>query len=111
MTGTNQSAVNVTVNEIVVITCGVESYPPAQVVWKENDVIVADSGEVAELRVTPNSGVRGAIITYTCVAENVVGGKTRSVNNSITVYVQGENGYLVILIATLSCIQFGIMLV
>ena len=90
VTGTNQSAVNVAVNEELVITCNVKSYPTALVHWEENDIIVVGSSEVIELTVTTNSSVHGAIITYTCVAENVVGGNNRSVNNSITVYIQGE---------------------
>ena len=90
-TGTNQSAVNVTVNdEELDLSCTVESHPTAFIHWEENDVIVAGSSEVVELTVTANSSVRGAIITYTCVAENVVGGNSRSVSNNITVYVQGE---------------------
>ena len=90
-TGTNQSAVNVTVNdEELELSCNVESHPTALVHWEENGVIVAGSSEVIELKITPNSSVRGAIITYTCVAKNVVGGNSHSVSNNITVYVQGE---------------------
>ena len=89
-TGTNQSAVNVTVNDELNLSCTVESHPTALVHWEENGVIVAGSSEVIELKITPNSSVRGAIITYTCVAKNVVGGNSHSVSNNITVYVQGE---------------------
>ena len=84
MTGTNQSAVNVKLNEELIITCNVESCPMALVHWEENGVIVAGSSEAIKQIVTANSSVRGAIITYTCVAENVVRG------NNITVYVQSE---------------------
>jgi len=89
MTGTNQSAVNVTVNKELVISCGVESHPTGQLHWEDNTTVFDTTNNV-ELEVTANTSVRGAIITYTCVVENIVGGKTRSVNNSITVYVQGK---------------------
>jgi len=89
MTGTNQSAVNVTVNQELAITCRVESHPTGQLRWKDGTTVI-DTTKNVELEVTANTSVRGAIITYTCVAENIVGGKTRSVNNSITVYVQGK---------------------
>ena len=90
VTGTNQSAVNVTVGEELDITCKVESYPYAQVHWEADGVTVVDSSEVVQLKVTANSTIRGAIITYTCVAENVVGENNHSVSNNITVYVQGK---------------------
>ena len=87
----NQSAVNVTWNKELDIFCEVESHPSAQVHWEENGVPVdGSSGEVTRLKVTANSAIRGANITYTCVAENVVGGNNHSVSNNITVYVQGK---------------------
>ena len=87
---TNQSAVNVTVNEALQLICDVESRPTALVHWEE-DGVPNDRGRPVKLQVvTVNTTVRGAVINYTCVAQNVVGGKNRSASNTIIVYVQGE---------------------
>ena len=89
--GQIDQAVNVTVNKELKLICEVESHPDAQVHWEKNGVPVdGKSGEVTQLTVTADSSVRGAIINYTCVAENVVGGNNHSVSNNITVYVQGK---------------------
>ena len=87
---TNQSAVNVTVNEVLQLTCDVESRPTALVHWEEDGIPTDRGREVRQQVVTVNTTVRGAVINYTCVAQNVVEGKNRSVSNSIIVYVQGE---------------------
>ena len=84
------SAINVTVDELLELTCKVDSFPPALVHWEENGVIVTGISQVAELSVAVNSTVLGGIIEYTCLAENVVGGKNRSVRNSVIVSITGE---------------------
>jgi len=81
----NQSEVNVTLNDKFNLTCKVESYPLAMVHWVENGEQVSD---VASVMV--NTSVRGAKITYTCVAVNEVNGTNRSANNSINVIIQGK---------------------
>ena len=87
---TVQSAVNVTVNEALQLTCDVKSRPIALVHWEEDGVPTDRGREVKQQVVTVNTTIRGAVINYTCVAQNVVGGKNRSVSNTIIVYVQGE---------------------
>ena len=87
---TVQSAVNVTVNEALQLTCDVKSRPIALVHWEEDGVPTDRGREVKQQEVTVNTTIHGAVINYTCVAQNVVGGKNRSVSNTIIVYVQGE---------------------
>ena len=87
---TFQSVVNVTVYEALQLACDVECYPTALVHWEEDGVPTDISREVKQKVVTVNTTIRGAVINYTCVAQNVVGGKNRSVSNTIIVYVQGE---------------------
>ena len=81
----NQSEVNVTLNDKLNMTCKVESYPLAMIHWVANGEQVSD---VALVMV--NTSVRGANITYTCVAVNEVNGTNRSANNSIDVIIQGK---------------------
>ena len=85
-----QSAVNETVNELLQLACDVESLPTALVHWEEDGVPIDRGREVKQQEVTVNTTIRGAVINYTCVAQNVVGGKNHSVSNTIIVYVQGE---------------------
>ena len=88
----NQSEVNVTFNTMFKMNCSVESYPPAMVHWE------VDGVEVTEIRkdtrvfeeVTVDTSRRGAIITYTCVAVNVINGVSQLANNSIDVIIQGD---------------------
>ena len=87
---TIQSAVNVTVNEVLLLTCDVESRPTALVHWEEDGVPTDRGREVKQQVISVNTTVRGAVINYTCVAQNVVGGKNRFVSSTIIVYVQGE---------------------
>ena len=87
---TIQSAVNETVNEALQLACDVESRPTALVHWEEDGVPTDRGRPVKQQVVTVNTTVRGAVINYTCVAQNVVGGKNRFVSSTIIVYVQGE---------------------
>ena len=87
---TNQSVVNETVNEAVQLVCDVESRPTALVHWEEDGVPTDRGREVKQQVITVNTTIRGAVINYTCVAQNVVGGQNHSVSNTIIVYVQGE---------------------
>ena len=101
--GINQSKVNVTFNKMSNMTCNVESYPPAMVYWEVNGELVSNNKSVLV-----NTSVRGAIITYTCVAENVVDGTDRSSNNSITIIIQGKmlcDGYGISVSANSLCLQ------
>lgn len=86
--GVNQSAMNVTANKELKLTCEAESYPPALIRWEE----IGASGREGtdELTIAVNTTVCGAIINYTCVAENVVSGVSQFVTRSITIYVQGK---------------------
>ena len=78
------------------MSCSVESYPPAMVHWEVDGVQVSNNPEIrADINrvheeVTVNTSSRGAIITYTCVAVNVINGVNHSANNSIDVIVQGK---------------------
>ena len=84
MDGINQSEVNVTFNTEYQLNCSVESYPAAMVYWEAN-------GEQVNSNVTlVNTSVRGATITYTCVAVNVINEGNHSANNSINVIIQGK---------------------
>ena len=84
MDGINQSEVNVTFNTKYQLNCSVESYPSAIVYWEGN-------GEQVNSNVTlVNTSVRGATITYTCVAVNVINGVNHSASNSIDVTIQGK---------------------
>ena len=91
----NQSEVNVTFNMMFNITCNVESYPSAMVHWEanviqviDNNVVLVDTSVYEALRV--DTHVREAIITYTCVAVNVINGVNYFANNSIDVIIQGK---------------------
>ena len=93
MNGINQSEVNVTFNTMFNMSCNVESYPLAMVHWEvdgeqvsNNTIVLVDTSD------------RGAIITYTCVAVNVINEVNRSANNSINVVIQGKilcDGYII----------------
>ena len=76
------------------MNCSVESYPPAMVHWEvgggqvsNNSVMIGDTRVRAA--VTVNTSSRGVIITYTCVAVNVINGVNQLANNSINVFIQG----------------------
>ena len=56
------TTINVTVNEVLELTCKVEAYPTALVHWEENSLPVTDGNQMAELSVIVNSTVLGAII-------------------------------------------------
>ena len=89
----NQSEVNVTFNTMFNMTCRVESYPLAMVHWEVDDEQVSNNTVVLV-----NTSKRGAIITYTCVAVNVINGDSQSANNSINVIIQGKmlcDGYII----------------
>ena len=88
----NQSEVNVTFNTMFNMTCRVESYPLAMVHWEGNNELVNNNV------ILVNTSVRGAIITYTCVAVNVINGDSQSASNSINVIIQGKMlcvGYII----------------
>ena len=89
----NQSEVNATFNEVFTINCSVESYPPAVIHWEEdgqevNSTVVTTDTIVCQL-VTVDTSIPGVIITYTCVAVNVINGADYFANNSIDVIIQG----------------------
>ena len=91
----NQSEVNATFNMMFNITCSVESYPSAMVHWEanvvqviDNNVVLVDTSVYEALRV--DTHVQEAIITYTCVAVNVINGVNHFANNSIDVIIQGK---------------------
>ena len=87
---TIQSAVNEIVDEALQLTCDVESIPTALVHLEEDGVPTDREREVKQQVVTVNTTIRGAVINYTCVAQNMVGGQNHSVSNTIIVYVQGK---------------------
>ena len=111
----NQSEVNVTFDTMFKMNCSVESYPLAMVHWKVDGIKVGDSLEIridtsVHEEVTVDTSSRGAIITYTCVAVNVINGVNHSANNSIDVIIQGKTIHLIIFIAYLlvvSKMKFG----
>ena len=80
----NQSEVNITFNTMFNMTCRVESYPLAMVHWEGNNE------QVNNTVVLVNTSERGATITYTCVAVNVINGVNQSASNSINVVIQGK---------------------
>ena len=89
----NQSEVNVTFNTMFNMSCNVESYPLAVVHWEVDGEQVGN-----DTVVLVDTSDRGAIITYTCVAVNVINGVNRSANNSIDVIIQGKilcDGYII----------------
>jgi len=90
------TAINVTVNEVLELTCKDESYPTALVHWEENSLPVTDSNQMAELSVIVNSTVLGATIEYTCVAENSVGGMNHTARNSVLFHVQGKTIIIIV---------------
>ena len=99
----NQSEVNVTFNTMFKMICSVESYPPAMVHWEVDGVQVSNNPEIRTYtrvreEVTVDTSSRGVIITYTCVAVNVINGVNHSANNSINVIIQGKNIHLAIFI-------------
>ena len=99
----NQSEVNVTFSTVFKMNCSVESYPPAMVHWEVDGEQVSDNPDIrtdtrVHEEVTVDTSNRGVIITYTCVAVNVINGVNHSANNSIDVIVQGKIWYHVICI-------------
>ena len=91
----NQSEVNVTFNTMFKMNCSVESYPPAMVHWEVDGEQVSNNSEmISDTRVheevTVDTSSHGVIITYTCVAVNVINGVNHSASNSIDVIVQGK---------------------
>ena len=99
----NQSEVNVTFNIIFKVNCSVESYPPAMVHWEVDGAQVSNSPEIrtdtrVHEEVTVNTSSRGVIITYTCVAVNVINGVNQLTNNSINAIIQGKTVHLPIFI-------------
>ena len=91
----NQSEVNATFNEVFTINCSVESYPPAMVHWEEdgqevNSSTVATTDTIVRQLLTVDTSTPGVIITYTCVAVNVINEVNHSANNSIDVFIQGK---------------------
>ena len=102
----NQSEVNVTFNTMFKMNCSVESYPPAMVHWEVDGVQVSNNPEIRTYtrvleEVTVDTSSRGVIITYTCVAVNVINGVNHSANNSINVIIQGKTIHLAIFIVQL----------
>ena len=92
----SQSEVNVTFDTMFKMNCSVVSYPPVVAIhWEVDGVQVSDNPEIRTdtsvcEEVTVDTSSRGAIITYTCVAVNVINGVNYSVNNSINVIIQGK---------------------
>ena len=92
----NQPEVNVAFNIIFKMNCSVESYPLAVAIhWEVNGVQVSNNSEIRTdnrvlKEVTVDTSVHGAIVTYTCVALNVINGDNHSANNSIDVIIQGK---------------------
>ena len=89
----NQSEVNVTFNTMFNMSCNVESYPLAMVHWEVDGEQVSNNTVVLV-----NTSGRGAIITYTCVAVNIINEVNHSANNSIDVIIQGKilcDGYII----------------
>ena len=99
----NQSEMNVTFNTMFKMNCSVESYPPAMVHWvgggqvSNNPEIRTTYTRVRE-EVTVDTSSRGVIITYTCVAVNVISGENRSASNSINAIIQGKTVHLAIFV-------------
>ena len=94
----NQLEVNVTFSTVFKMNCSVESYPPAMVHWEVDGEQVSDNPEIrtdtrVHEEVTVDTSSRGVIITYTCVAVNIINGVNHSANNSIDVIVQGKKWY------------------
>ena len=102
-----QSEVNVTFNTMFKMKCSVESYPLAVAIyWEVDGVQVSNNPEMRiDTRVleevTVNTSSRGVIITYTCVAVNVINEVNHSANNSIDVIIQGKTIHLIIFVAYL----------
>ena len=102
-----QSEVNVTFNTMFKMNCSVESYPlVVAIYWEVDGVQVSDNPEIrtdtsVREEVTVDTSSHGAIITYTCVAVNVINGVNYSANNSIDVIIQGKTIHLIIFIAYL----------
>ena len=100
----NQSEVNVKFNTMFKMNCSVESYPPAMVHWEVDGVQVSNNPEIRtdtrvhEGEVTVDTSSRGVIITYTCVAVNVINGVNQLTNNSINAIIQGKTVHLAIFI-------------
>ena len=91
----NQSEVNVTFNTMFKMKCSVESYPPAMVHWEVDGVQVSNNPEIRAYtrvseEVTVDTSSRGVIITYTCVAVNVINGINHSATKNINVIIQGK---------------------
>ena len=112
----SQSEVNVTFNRMFKMNCSIESYPLAVAIyWEVDGVQVSNNPEIrtdtnVRKEVTVDTSSRGAIITYTCVAVNVINGVNHSANNSIDIIVQGKTIHLIIFIAYLlvvSKMKFG----
>ena len=75
------------------MSCNVESYPLAMVHWEVDGEQVSN-----DTVVLVDTSDRGAIITYTCVAVNIINGVNHSANNSINVVIQGKilyDGYII----------------
>ena len=90
----NQSEVNAAFNEVFKMNCSVESYPLAEAIHWETGGQVSSNPEIrtdtrVHEEVTVDTSSRGVIITYTCVAVNVINRVNRSANNSIDVIIQG----------------------
>ena len=111
-----QSEVNVTFNTMFKMNCSVESYPlVVAIYWEVDGVQVSNNPEIRKdtrvlEEVTVDTSSRGAIITYTCVAVNVINGVNHFANNSIDVIIQGKTIHLIIFIAYLlvvSKMKFG----
>ena len=99
-----QSEVNVTFNTMFEMNCSVESYPLAVAIyWEVDGVQVSNNPEIrtdtsVHEGVTVDTSSRGQIITYTCVAVNVINGVTHSANNSINVIIQGKTIHPIIFV-------------
>ena len=92
----NQSEVNVTFNTMFKMNCSVESYPlVVAIYWEQDGIQLNDSPEIRMdtkvlEEVTVDTSSHGAVITYTCVAMNVINEVNHSANNSINVIIQGK---------------------
>ena len=93
--GINQPEVNATFDTVFEMNCSVESYPTAMIQWEENGVQVGNNTEMIKgtnvhEAVRVNTSIPGAIITYTCVAVNVINEVVHIANNSVNVIIQGK---------------------
>ena len=82
-----------------------------QSIGGEYGVLISNNPEIrtgtrVREEMTVDSSSRGVIITYTCVAVNVINGINRSANNSINAIIQGKTIHLAIFIILLRMVIY-----